>query len=70
MDGRPLRYHLNPGGLFLLYSVGEDGVDNGGDTTLSPDAHNNWSMGRDAVWPQPATPEEVKADFEKLNRRR
>src|SRR5258708_23853024 len=28
MDGKPLRYRLKPDGDFLVYSVGEDGVDN------------------------------------------
>ena len=70
MDGKPLRYRLNPDGSFLLYSVGEDGVDGGGDTTPSPDASKQWARARDAVWPQPASAEEVKADFDKLKRRR
>jgi hypothetical protein len=70
MDGKPLRYRLNPDGSFLLYSVGDDGVDDGGNTTPSPDNPRNWTKARDAVWPQPATAEEVKADLEKLKRQR
>jgi len=63
MDGNPLRYRLNTDGTFLLYSVGEDGKDDGGDPT--PDAKIDstallWK-GRDVVWPSPATSEEVAA---------
>jgi len=72
MDGKPLRYKPNTEGMFLLYSVGEDGVDNGGDTTLSPGpgGFKQWWKARDAVWPLPANPEEVKAYFETLTARR
>lgn len=59
MDGKPLRYKLRPDGDFLLYSVGEDGVDNGGDPTPVPPASSssfNWRTGRDIVWPRVATP--------------
>lgn len=82
MDGKPVRYRLNSDGTFLLYSVGEDGVDNGGDVTpresilrsrihpwLPTDAHSRgkaWWLARDAVWPVPATPEEIKAYQDKL----
>jgi len=63
VDGQPLRYRVNPDGTFLLYSVGEDGQDNGGDP--SPAANSKsfvaWLKGRDFVWPQPATPEEIAA---------
>jgi hypothetical protein len=34
VDGKLLRYRLNPDGTFLLYSVGEDGKDDGGDASL------------------------------------
>lgn len=65
VDGHPLRYRRNTDGTFLLYSVGENGKDDGGDPLpgkgvktsffnwLNPDA-------LDWVWPQPATPEEVQ----------
>jgi hypothetical protein len=56
MDGKPLRYRLNQDGSFLLYSVGTDGKDDGGDPTPSkttePYYHPLW-YGRDAVWPLP-----------------
>ncbi len=54
MDGRPLRYRLNADGSFVLYSVGEDGLDDGGDPGLpypSRQTPGLWE-GRDAVWPQ------------------
>lgn len=69
MDGKPLRYHLKPNGTFLLYSVGEDGVDNGGDATQATNSVSStlyWQYGRDIVWPMPATPEEIKAYKEKM----
>lgn len=66
MDGQPLRYRLNADGTYLLYSVGEDGKDDGGDGTI-PDSKTvrNWLKGRDWVWPRPATKEEIEADNSK-----
>ena len=70
VDGRPLRYRRNADGTFLLYSIGSNGVDDGGDPTapagtaddslywLAPDA-------RDWVWPQPATAAEMEAFHQK-----
>ncbi|MDR3459925.1 MAG: hypothetical protein P4N60_21055 [Verrucomicrobiae bacterium] len=79
MDGRPLRYRVTGDGHFFLYSVGLDGVDNGGmmqtrqqrmqalresrATGVAPEA--------DIVWPRPpgsATlqeEEQVQADARK-----
>ncbi|MBA4146810.1 MAG: hypothetical protein H0X66_01760 [Verrucomicrobia bacterium] len=56
MDGKPLKYKLNPDGTFLLYSIGENGKDDGGDPTseTTGTTHDLWS-GRDAVWPKPAS---------------
>ncbi len=66
MGGEPLRYKPRSDGGYLLYSVGEDGVDDGGDPTLPgigiPSRQAQWWKGRDAVWPMPATAAEV-ADF-------
>jgi hypothetical protein len=62
MDGHDLRYRLNPDGTYLLYSVGEDGVDNGGDPTPQKDKKMGFFNGIDLVWPRPATAEEVQAD--------
>jgi hypothetical protein len=61
IDGQPLRYHLNPDGTFLLYSVGEDGKDDHGDpTSVNEYKTMTWYYGRDWVWPQPATSEEIE----------
>ncbi len=65
MDGQPLRYKLQPDGQFLLWSVGEDFKDDGGDPTSvavpsgSTDPFN-WLKGRDWVWPLPASSAEVE----------
>jgi hypothetical protein len=50
MDGKPLRYQKKSDGTFLLYSVGEDGEDNGGDPV---NGAKFWLKARDAVWPMP-----------------
>jgi hypothetical protein len=68
-DGKPLRYHPNADGTFLLYSVGDDGVDNGGDPTLPAGVTSRYlfwqgNKVRDWVWPQPATPEEVQSFYQ------
>ncbi|MBE0545150.1 MAG: hypothetical protein IH623_27750 [Verrucomicrobia bacterium] len=57
MSGQSLRYRRNPDGTFTLYSVGEDGKDDGGDPTPPSPAKifDLWS-GRDAVWPMPDIP--------------
>ena len=62
MDGKPLHYSLNADGTFTLYSVNDDGVDNGGDPNpLPPRTGSRMWDGRDAVWPMPATQDEVEA---------
>jgi hypothetical protein len=52
MSAKPLCYRLNADGTFTLYSVGEDGHDEGGDVTSGSTTNkfDLWS-GRDAVWP-------------------
>ncbi|HEU6447580.1 MAG TPA: hypothetical protein VFV23_03990 [Verrucomicrobiae bacterium] len=65
VDGNPLRYRRNADGTFLLYSIGEDGVDDGGNP--SPVVSSTtfyWLRGRDWVWPQPATEAEIKYFYE------
>jgi hypothetical protein len=61
-DGKPLKYHSSDDGTYLLYSVGEDGIDDGGDagTPSGKAASWAWMRSRDWVWPQPATPAEVQ----------
>lgn len=63
MDGKPMKYHLNSNGSFTLYSVGQNGIDEGGDTTPLKDAKNAnhlWWR-KDMVWPAAAAPAEVSA---------
>ena len=67
MDGKPLRYRLQSDGTYLLYSIGEDGVDNGGDpapTETAPNRTKRWLKGRDIVWPRVATKAEVDAFYD------
>ena len=56
VDGKPLRYRLQANGSFVLYSIGEDARDDGGDTrpseTVSPRYPNSLTPGLDWVWPQ------------------
>jgi hypothetical protein len=66
MDGKTLRYRLQPDGNFLLYSVGLDGKDDGGDTSpMTNGLHLNMWSSKDAVWPSPATDEEAVAAMNK-----
>lgn len=62
MDGKPLKYRVNGDGSFALYSVSEDGKDDGGDMspTDAKATRNLWTR-RDYVWPSPALPEEIEA---------
>jgi hypothetical protein len=53
MSAKPLCYHLRADGSCLLYSVGEDGKDDGGDPTPPPGTPPGLWEGRDAVWPSP-----------------
>ncbi len=63
MHAKPLRYRVKPNGDFVLYSVREDGKDDGGDPSPLPGKENYRRIfdGRDAVWPIAATPEEAAA---------
>ncbi|HTX22942.1 MAG TPA: hypothetical protein VMD27_13920 [Candidatus Aquilonibacter sp.] len=65
VDGQPLRYHRNANGTYLLYSIGENGVDDGGNPSLEKDVTDSnqyWPNlhALDWVWPQPAAPAEVQ----------
>ncbi len=62
LDGKSLRYRLNADGSFTLYSIGDDGKDDGGDPTPPEERKSStlWYSGRDWVWPQPATAEEIQ----------
>jgi hypothetical protein len=62
MSGKPLCYRLNTDGTFVLYSTGEDGVDDGGDPRPrnGGTSYGLWE-GRDAVWPVAASAQEEAA---------
>ena len=62
MDGKPVKYHPSEDGSVVLYSVGEDGRDDGGDLTppAGSKSKDMWRR-RDYVWPAPALPEEIEA---------
>lgn len=71
-DAQPLRYRREADGLFRLWSVGENGTDEGGNnefpaaaapTATAPVAvrPRHWMNDRDLLWPLPATPAEVAA---------
>jgi hypothetical protein len=66
MDGQPLRYRRNADGTFLLYSVGENGKDDGGNPALKEYTESSnyydWqnSDALDWLWPQPATEQEIQ----------
>lgn len=61
MDGQPMKYHLNTEGSFTLYSAGENGKDDGGDSNLLPEHQYSSSLWdrKDFIWPAPALPDEV-----------
>jgi len=73
MDGQPLRYRLTDHGHFVLYSVGLDGVDDGGNMPrprrregLAAGAPSQdprefaIRSGTDLVWPRPASAAEIE----------
>ena len=64
VNAQPLHYKPNADGTFLLYSVGEDAEDNGGDPTSTNPKTLWWQRGRDWVWPQPASAQEVEDYFQ------
>jgi hypothetical protein len=68
VDGQPLCYRRNADGTFLLYSVGENGKDDGGNPSLEKGAEPSYPSWQsihalDWVWPQPATPQEIQAFY-------
>ena len=68
MDGGALRYKTTTNGGFLLYSVGSDGIDGGGDPGRNPKDATSTSdplSALDIVWPQPANRQQIK-DYEAL----
>lgn len=74
VDGKPLRYRLNSDGTFLLYSVGENGVDDGGNPALEKGVVSSsyyWQNPHalDWVWPQPATEAEIQKYYEERGKK-
>jgi hypothetical protein len=72
VGGQPLHYRRNADGTYLLYSVGENGMDDGGDPSLEKGVAGSnfyWQNPRalDWVWPQSATEEEIQAYYKKLS---
>jgi hypothetical protein len=64
MDGKPLRYKFVNTKRYLLYSVGADGKDDGGDGSPADSTMSvRFLGGRDIVWPQPAAESEI-LDFQ------
>jgi hypothetical protein len=72
MDGAPLRYRLSTTNTFVLYSIGLDGVDGGGDVNPKEPASRNffWTQCKDFVWPQPATVEQLRDFNSQLEQKR
>lgn len=76
MDGTPLRYERINRESFLLYSVGVNGVDDGGDASKHSQPawadSSNWpwmdQRVLDWVWPEPAAATEVQAWMERRTR--
>jgi hypothetical protein len=54
MNGLPFRYRVGTNDSFVLYSVGEDLRDNGGDPAPSAGGKPGFDIPRDIVWPRPA----------------
>jgi hypothetical protein len=55
MSGKALHYRPSSDGGFLLYSVGLDGIDDGGNPASESSANRfGFWDGRDVVWPSPA----------------
>ncbi len=75
VDGHPLRYRPNSDGKFLLYSVGTNGVDDGGNPSPKDIAHDSsiWWLKEnvlDWVWPQPAPKKQIEDYLKKKATRR
>lgn len=60
-----MRYRLNADGSFVLYAIGENGVDDGGDPTPVDGKLLRFYNGKDLVWPKPASAEEIKTFISK-----
>jgi len=71
MDGEALRYRRLDEGRFVLYSVGDDRRDDGGDPDWTDEGAgrayppSGYRQVRDWVWPQPGSEEQVLAYWKK-----
>jgi hypothetical protein len=65
MNGKPLVYRRNEDKHFTLYAVGENGVDDGGDGGHAEGREHGWQKGRDLIWPEAASAQEVAAYMER-----
>jgi hypothetical protein len=68
VDGQSLRYQKKSAGTYLLYSIGENAKDDGGDPTVEKgtQSSNHYWQGHKAldwVWPQPAGAEEIQSFY-------
>ena len=54
MSAKPVRYRTGSDGSYVIYSVGDDGKDDGGDPSPASGQPNGLWTGRDALWPSPA----------------
>lgn len=54
-NGQPLKYRVLPGNEFLLYSVNENGTDDGGDASTPDGKTSNFSRQNDLIWPRAAS---------------
>jgi hypothetical protein len=60
MDGGPLRYERLSDSEFRLWSIGKDGIDQGGDPVPPhPVRRYRWDSGQDWVWPGSVTESEL-----------
>ena len=59
MDGKALRYKRLTDHEFHLWSVGSNGIDDGGDPTPPAGEDYTWLNGNDIIWPQRATADAI-----------
>jgi hypothetical protein len=69
VDDQPLRYRVEKDGNYTLYSVGENGVDDGGNPAVPANVKGSilyWLnyAALDWVWPQPADEKQVEDYFQ------
>jgi hypothetical protein len=78
MDGKPIRYRRNSDNTFLLYSVGQNGKDDGGNASVPQQSSSHddgyghyWQdpAAFDYVWPQPATSAEIQKYYSDQSRK-